>query len=83
MFLPIKCLNSCEEFFVVPAVYEDLGVVFNGLRQYRKGSGVELLLLPLVQLLGSHLTLRLLHESTAKKKDKFRSPQKDNFIPGV
>lgn len=70
---PVKCFNSAQQFFVIPAVDENLCVVFHWLCEYGERSSVEFFLLTLSQLLWCHLTLRLLHQPTkilTKKKGR-------------
>ncbi|CAN8031760.1 unnamed protein product, partial [Ixodes persulcatus] len=57
---PVECFYSTQQLFVVPAVDENLSVVFHRLRQHRERSGVELFFLPLRQFLWRHFTLGFL-----------------------
>ena len=57
--MAIKGLDAAEQLLVVACVDQDLGVVLHGVRQHGEGAGVELFLLDLLQLLGSHFRLCL------------------------
>lgn len=57
--IPVEGLDSSEELLVVAAVDEDLCVVLDGLGEHGQWARVELLLLPLLELLWSHLRLGL------------------------
>ena len=55
--VPVKGLHPPQQFLVVPAVDEDLGVVLHAVGENPEGPGLELLLLLGVPLLGGHLGL--------------------------
>ena len=57
--IPVKGFDSSKKLLVVAAVDEDLCVVLDRLCEHGQGAGVELLLLPLLELLWGHLRLGL------------------------
>merc|ERR1719442_201106 len=47
----VECFDASEDLPVVPAIYQDLGIVLHALLQHRQGSYVKVVLLLLLLLL--------------------------------
>jgi len=65
----VEGLDAAEQLLVVAAVDEHLGVVLHRLGEHGQRPGVELLLLPLLELLRSHLRLGLCEQTPGNPPD--------------
>lgn len=63
LWLPVEGLDSSQQLLVVATVNEDLRVVLHRLGEHRQGTGVELLLFSLLELLRRHLRLGLCQQT--------------------
>lgn len=83
---PVEGLHAAQQLLVVAAVDEHLCVVLDRLREHREGPRIELLLLPLLQLLGRHLTLGLVEETPGWRRGDpvaIRGAMASAFSPGI
>lgn len=71
-WLPVEGLDSSQQLLVVATVNEDLCVVLHRLGEHRQGTGVELLLFSLLELLRSHLRLGLRQQTPEYCQSEYR-----------
>lgn len=68
--MPIECLHAAQQFLIIPAIDEYLGIVFHRLSQHRQWSGVEFLFLLPGQLFGRQFGFRFIERPVWYANDK-------------